>query len=94
MEKSLAIYISQTIVLIADNLKDAKEIVPDLQVATHKDGLNINYNKTKIEMVEKYGYLGHELRIHRDNQTCELAKRTSLGWVVYGKMKDYSRPIS
>lgn len=84
------------IVLIADNLEDAKNMLIDLKNASKKVGLQINYSKTKmmtnlvpselikvdgsrIELVEKYIYLGHEVRISRDNQTCELTRRVTLG---------------
>lgn len=86
----------------------------ELQQATQRVGLKINYSKTKtmtnlvfseplklqnteIEAVEKYIYLGHKVRISRDNQTCELSRRISLGWAVYGKLRDIFRadiPIS
>ena len=41
-----------------------------------------------IEVVEKYLYLGHEIRIGRDNQTCEMLGRINLEWAAYGKLKD------
>lgn len=80
------------IVLMSDNLGEAKEMLEELQQAIHKVGLKINYNKTKmmtdlvpsepitienekIEIVDKYIYLGHEIRINKDNQTCELSRR-------------------
>lgn len=36
------------IVIIADNLEDAKDMVEDLQAATQRDGLKMNSNKTKM----------------------------------------------
>ncbi|XP_045459984.1 uncharacterized protein LOC123689085 [Harmonia axyridis] len=39
-------------------------------------------------MVHSYIYLGHEVRIGRDNQTAELLRRTTLGWAAYGKLRD------
>ncbi|CAG9830961.1 unnamed protein product [Diabrotica balteata] len=41
-----------------------------------------------IETVDKYIYLGHEIQISRDNQTCELSRRIALGWATFGKIKD------
>lgn len=41
-----------------------------------------------MEEVNEYKYLGHEIRISRDNQTQELARRIELGWAAYGRLKD------
>ncbi|CAG9839982.1 unnamed protein product [Diabrotica balteata] len=48
----------------------------------------IEIEKSPIELVEKYVYLGHEIRLTRDNQTCELLRRISLGWAAFRKMRD------
>lgn len=45
-------------------------------------------NGNKVEQVHKYKYLGHEIRIGKDNQTCEIRRRISLGWAAFGKMRD------
>lgn len=47
----------------------------------------IKIENTQIEEVDKYVYLGHEMRISRDNQTCELHRRINLGWAAYGKLR-------
>ena len=44
-------------------------------------------NKT-IEEVDEYKYLGHQIRINRDNQTKELQRRIGLGWAAYGRLRD------
>lgn len=49
-------------------------------------GLKISDHE--IELVDKYIYLGHEVRITRDNQTCELKRRTTLAWAAFGKLRD------
>lgn len=49
---------------------------------------NILVDDKVIEMVDKYTYLGHEIRISRDNQTCELSRRTNLAWAAFGKLRD------
>lgn len=40
-----------------------------------------------IEEVASYKYLGHEVKITRDNQTCELHRRIGLTWAAFGKLK-------
>ena len=42
----------------------------------------------QIQLVDKYIYLGHEVKLSRDNQTTELSRRISLGWAAYGKLRD------
>lgn len=48
----------------------------------------LSVDNNQIEMVHSYIYLGHEVRIGRDNQTAELLRRTTLGWAAYGKLRD------
>lgn len=31
---------------------------------------------------------GHEIRIGKDNQTCEIYRRIGLSWAAFGKMRD------
>lgn len=38
----------------------------------------INLNGSKVELVNSYKFLGHGLRIGRDNQTCEITRRIEL----------------
>lgn len=104
-EKLNHLRFADDIVLITNNYKEAGDMLRELQQATQKVGLKINYSKTKmmtnlvfsepmklenmeVEAVEKYTSLGHEVRISRDNQTCELSRRISLGWAAYGKLRD------
>ena len=49
---------------------------------------NIAVGDCEVELVDKYTYLGHEVRISRDNQTCELKRRITLSWAAYGKLGD------
>lgn len=51
----------------------------------------------EVELVNSYVYLGHEIRITRDNQTCELKRRITLSWAAYGRLSHVFRakiPIS
>lgn len=47
---------------------------------------SINIEDIEIDLVDKFVYLCDEIRISRDNRTCELQKRIKLGWAVYGKV--------
>lgn len=61
----------------------------ELEQATHKLWLEVNYGKIKImtnllylklenssfEIADKYIYLSYEIRINMDNQNCELQRR-------------------
>lgn len=40
-----------------------------------------------IQQVTSYKYLGHEIRIGRDNQTCELERQIGLFWAAFGKLR-------
>lgn len=37
-----------------------------------------------IQQVTSYKYLGHEIKIGRDNQTCEMERRVGLSWAAFG----------
>ncbi|KAH1028359.1 hypothetical protein HUJ05_001719 [Dendroctonus ponderosae] len=47
---------------------------------------NLTVNNLNIEQVYSYKYLGHEIRLGRDNQTCEIGGRTGLIWAAFGKL--------
>lgn len=49
---------------------------------------NIEINGTKVKLVECYTYLGHEIRLSRDNQTTELKRRITLSWAAFGKLRE------
>ena len=102
-EKLSHLRFADDLVLFADNFKDAKEMLNELELTSKKVGLNINIGKTKfmtnlvasknltvsnlnIEQVYSYKYLGHEIRLGRDNQTCELDRRIGLTWAAFGKL--------
>ncbi|CAG9826656.1 unnamed protein product [Diabrotica balteata] len=52
---------------------------------------NISVEDKDIEPVDSYKYLGHEIRISRDNQTIELKRRINLAWAAFGKIKNIFR---
>lgn len=39
-------------------------------------------------MISICKYLGHTIRISRDNQTHRLQRRISLGWATYGRLRN------
>lgn len=36
-----------------------------------------------VKLIEKHVYLRHEVRIGRNNQTCEIGRRIALAWTAY-----------
>lgn len=78
----------------------------ELNVASKAVGLNMNLSKTKvigvdgqvisvdgvtIENVSQYIYLGHNIRMGRDNQTTELKRRIRLTWAAFSKLVTSSK---
>lgn len=47
---------------------------------------NIIIDKTILEKVNHYIYLGHTLKIGKENQTAEIKRRIRLAWVAFGKL--------
>lgn len=41
----------------------------------------------QVEETTSYKYLGHEIRINRDNQTHELMRRIGLTWAAFGNLR-------
>lgn len=58
------------------------------KIMTNMNGHNINItvNQTTIEQVGKYVYLGQEIRMGKENQTCEIFRRIKLMWAAYSKL--------
>ena len=54
---------------------------------------NISTYGTQIEQVYTYKYLGHEIKLGRDNQTTELNRRIGLTWAAYEKLRDVYIPM-
>lgn len=48
---------------------------------------NILLEGKEILQVTFYKYLRYEIRVGRDNQTCEIERRIGLIWAAYGKLK-------
>jgi len=51
-------------------------------------GGTVSLDSEGIGEVDEYKYLGHQIRINRDNQTRELQRRIGLGWAAYGGLRD------
>lgn len=103
-EKLSHLRFADDIVIIADRIDEAKEMLHRLQRTSETVGLKINFNKTEyltnlvvseeitaegnpIKQASSYKYLGHEICIGRDNQTCEIKRRIGLTWAAFGKLK-------
>ena len=103
-EKLNHLRFADDIVLIADRVDEAREMLRRLNEVSNSVGLKINGSKTQfmtnlvvseglnlngsnLELVSSYKYLGHELRIGRDNQTCEINRRIGLAWAGFGKLQ-------
>ena len=50
------------------------------------DDREIKIGDTVIERVDTYVYLGHKLKLGRDNQTAEVKRRIGLGWAAFGRL--------
>jgi hypothetical protein len=101
------------IVIISEDLDQLKDMIKELQDASSKIGLEMNVDKTKIlsptqekisinnkniEVVNDYVYLGHKIKLGKENQTAELSRRIGLSWAAFGKLqhilKNKEVPIS
>lgn len=89
------------IVLISSDVHELSNMLEQLNNASKKIGLKMNIAKTKIisntkeqiyidgtklENVEEYIYLGHVIKIGKENQTAEIKRRIKLAWAGFGKM--------
>ncbi|XP_050298560.1 uncharacterized protein LOC126737626 [Anthonomus grandis grandis] len=46
----------------------------------------INIEGHALENVEEYIYLGHAVRLGKQNQTAEISRRTRLSWAAFGRL--------
>lgn len=89
------------IVLISNNATELQEMLNELNLAAINIGLNMNYSKTKImssediniyiqdnniECVNEYIYLGHTIKLGKENQHAEINRRIRLTWAAFGKL--------
>lgn len=89
------------IVIIAATSEELQDMLIQLHQESRKVGLKMNMTKTKImsdednpvvienqtiENVSEYIYLGHTIKLGRENQIAELARRIKLGWAAFGKL--------
>ncbi|CAG9834558.1 unnamed protein product, partial [Diabrotica balteata] len=47
---------------------------------------NTTIDNNTIQQTDTYKYLGHEIKISRDNQTHEIQRRIGLTWAAFGKL--------
>ncbi|XP_072400860.1 uncharacterized protein [Diabrotica undecimpunctata] len=66
---------ADNIVLITDKKEELQKMIEELDRNATEVGLEMNYSKTKrkkLEQVAEYIYLGHIIKLNRDNQTEEI----------------------
>lgn len=76
-------------------------MLEDLRKKSKKIVLTVILNKTKImsssqhdiitdntiiDKVDHYVYLGHKIRVGKENQTTEIMRRIRLAWMAFGKL--------
>lgn len=100
------------VVLISTDIEELNVMLKELNAKSKEIGLKMNINKTKImsnslhnitidntiiENVDHYIYLGHTIKIGKENQSAEIKRRIHLAWVAFGKLsyifKDNRIPI-
>lgn len=89
------------IVLITSDANELERMMTELHEASLRVGLKMNLNKTKImsrddlhikienhefDTVEEYVYLGHSIKLGKENQTSEINRRVRLSWAAYGNL--------
>lgn len=87
------------IVLISESPDELVEMLQEFNEVSKEVGLTMNLSKTKamgtdakqifvdgqaIENVSEY--LGHNIKLGRENQTAELRRRIGLSWAAFGKL--------
>jgi hypothetical protein len=90
------------IVVISSDPEELAEMLQELHEQSKKVGLKMNLTKTKVmspdsltfridqtnlETVQEYVYLGHKMKLGRENQTADLFRRTGLAWAAFSNMK-------
>lgn len=91
------------VVPICSNIQELAEMLKELVEAASKFGSVMNTSKIKIlsfseedfylhnnklENIAEYIYLGHTIRLGKENQVTEVNRRIKLTWVAFGKMND------
>ncbi|XP_050310861.1 uncharacterized protein LOC126746595 [Anthonomus grandis grandis] len=94
------------IVLFSQNIIELQDMLAELQRESKRIGLTMNLNKTKvmspdniqvhiedriIDNVEEYVYLGHCIKLGKENQTAEINRRVRLTWAATGKLSHVLR---
>lgn len=89
------------VVVLASSLEELQTMLEQLHHTSAQVGLKMNLSKTKtlneneeqvivngqrIENVKEYIYLGHAIKLGKENQTTEISRRIKLGWAAFGKL--------
>ena len=90
------------IILFSSDVQELREMIEQLNANSKAVGLKMNLVKTKIlssenvhieienqilEVVDHYVYLGHNIKLGKDNQTSEIKRRVGLTWAAFGKLR-------
>lgn len=89
------------IVLISTDANEIRDMLVELKETSQEVGLEMNLQKTQImspnniqvtmdnqtlQVVEEYVYLGHNIRLGKNNQTNEINKRIGKTWAAFAKL--------
>lgn len=81
---------------------EEKMKLQELHERSNSIGLTMNLKKTKVisttnhaffidqtqlEILEDYVYLGHKIKLGRENETADLTRRTGIAWASFSKIK-------
>nr|XP_013189558.1 unnamed protein product [Amyelois transitella] len=58
-----------------------------VMTSEQQNNIRIEVGGTEIEQVQKYVYLGQEIKIGKENQCNEIDRRIRLGWAAYSKLE-------
>ncbi|KAH1004409.1 hypothetical protein HUJ05_005225 [Dendroctonus ponderosae] len=86
-------------ITLIKNIYDTAIAHVRLQADTDKFNINLGIRQgdtisprrlgdNEVQQVTSYKYLGHEIRIGRDNQTFEIFRRIGLTWAAFGNFRE------
>lgn len=51
------------------------------------DNIRIEIDQQVLENVAEYDYLGHLIKLDKENQTAKITRRIGLRWAAFGKLR-------
>lgn len=62
------------------------------------DAIQCTIKQQTLEVVDHYVYLGHNIKLEKENQAAEITRRVGLTWAAFGKLgfilRDRTMPIN